>query len=158
MIAPGLGNLYGQLPRPATPDSVGILREQTGNGYDLLNLQFSTKEYTQDHSNFLSDFKGYTYQFAKGLSIQAGNYPRYQSFGAGRNVQNGIMSDSAGGIINGAYYQRPNFRLQGLRLDVQHFSFGASYNYGLNNFWKSGGDFSSGAKNAGLSIHAGLRF
>jgi hypothetical protein len=158
VILPGLGKLYGQISPESASDSSHLSDPQHRYGYDFSNLQFSTKDYNKGSANFLEDFAGHRFQFAKNLSIQTGNYPGLLASSGGRNMQYRALTDSTGGNLNTGYFQRNSFRLQGLRLDIQNFSLGASYNYGLNNFWKSGGDLSQGAKNAGLSIHAGLRF
>jgi sugar (pentulose or hexulose) kinase len=56
-----------------------------------------------------------------------------------------------------AAFRRGNLIPHEVLFDAQHFSFGASYNYGLNNMWHSGG-FGGASKNPGLSLHAGFSF
>ena len=149
---------FGQATQAFTPDSLHAQTRGQASGYRLADLRFPDKENKDNFSNFIEDFTGYHLQLAKNLNVLAGNGPGFLSASGGRYMRNPYSLDSAGGALNSGYYPRANLRLQGVRLEMQHFTLGASYNYGLNNLWRSGGDFGQGSKNAGLSIHAGLSF
>jgi hypothetical protein len=75
------------------------------------------------------------------------------SLGSGLSLQTNSPS-----LSNPNALRRGNLFPREVLFDAQHFTLGASYNYGLNNMLK-GGDFGSGnSRSPGLSLHAGFSF
>lgn len=98
---------------------------------------------------------------AKNFNLHAGGYAAYLVSANVKDVNND-------GTVNGATdlnadnFQRWDFGLVGgLGFDVENFTLGARYNYGLTNIGKSGslsGDLTKNSKNAGLSVYIGFGF
>jgi hypothetical protein len=64
--------------------------------------------------------------------------------------------------LNADNFNRWDYGLAGgIGFDIENFSLGARYNYGLHEIGKSGnlsGDLTKDSKNAGFSIYAGFGF
>jgi hypothetical protein len=96
-----------------------------------------------------------------GLSGHSGNnMPRNLfdpklSFGSGMSLQTNSLSND---LLNPNAFRRGNILPREVLFDAQHFTLGASYNYGLNSMLKGGSFGSMNARNPGLSLHAGFRF
>jgi hypothetical protein len=98
---------------------------------------------------------------AKNFNIHAGGYAAYL---VSANVKD-VHDD---GTIAGATeldannFNRWDFGLAGgIGFDIENFTLGARYNYGLSNIGKSGslsGDLTKNSKNAGVSIYVGVGF
>jgi hypothetical protein len=89
----------------------------------------------------------YKLNLSNGLSIRAGGAMNFLSAWNSMGTAGGTSPDPAA-------FRRGNLMPREVLFDAQHFTLGASYNYGLNNMWHSGG----AAKNPGLSLHAGFSF
>jgi hypothetical protein len=96
----------------------------------------------------------------KTFNIHAGPYVGYL-------VSANVKDVNSDGTINGAAdLNEDNFKrldvgvAAGLGLDIENFTIGARYNYGLTEIGKSGlaGELTRNSKNAGLSIYLGLAF
>jgi len=92
----------------------------------------------------------YKINVMNGLSIRSGGTANFLSAWNSMGTTGGTSPDPAA-------FRRGNLIPRELLFDAQHFTFGASYNYGLNNMWHSGG-FGGASKNPGLSLHAGFSF
>lgn len=96
----------------------------------------------------------------KNFNIHAGPYVGYLISADVKDVDNN-------GSINGAIdlnednFERWDLGLAaGLGLDIENFTIGARYNYGLSEIGKSGlaGQLTNNSKNAGISVYVGLAF
>jgi hypothetical protein len=95
------------------------------------------------------------------FNLQAGGYAAYLVSATVKDVNND-------GTVNGATelnadnFQRWDFGLAaGLGFDVENFTLGARYNYGLTHIGRSGNlsaDLMQNSKNAGVSIYIGFGF
>jgi len=95
------------------------------------------------------------------FNIHAGGYAAYL-------VNANIKDVDNNGNINGATdlnadnFQRWDYGLAGgIGFDIENFSLGARYNYGLHNIGKSGtlsGDLTKNSKNAGVAVYVGFGF
>lgn len=98
---------------------------------------------------------------AKNFNIHAGPYAAYL---VSANVQDVNSDGSIKGAtdLNSDNFNRWDFGLAGgLGFDIENFTIGARYNYGLSNIGKSGslsGDLTRNSKNAGFSIYLGFGF
>jgi hypothetical protein len=98
---------------------------------------------------------------APNFNLHAGGYAAYL-------VSANVKDVNSNGTIEGAQdLNADNFRrwdfglVGGLGFDIQNFTLGARYNYGLSNIGKSGslsGDLTKNSKNAGVSIYVGFGF
>ncbi|MHA4806704.1 porin family protein [Flavitalea flava] len=137
-------------------------------------LLYSQKGAKENYNNFIEgsgEYKfnlGYVelpvvavFNIAKNFNLHAGGYAAYL-------VSANVKDVSNDGSINGAAdlkadnFKRFDFGLVGgLSVDVQNFTIGARYNYGLSNIGKSGslsGDLTKNSKNAGVSVFVGFAF
>jgi hypothetical protein len=96
-----------------------------------------------------------------GVSSHSGNslpgnlFDPKLSLGSGINFRTNPLSND---LLNPNALRRGNILPREVLFDAQHFTLGASYNYGLNNMLKGGGWGSMNTRNPGLSLHAGFRF
>lgn len=98
---------------------------------------------------------------APNFNLHAGGYAAYL-------VSADVKDVNSDGTVTGATelnadnFQRWDFGLVGgLGFDIENFTLGARYNYGLTNIGKSGnlsGDLTKSSKNAGVSIYIGFGF
>jgi hypothetical protein len=98
---------------------------------------------------------------SRNFNIHAGGYAAYL-------VSANVKDVNSDGSVNGATdlnadnFKRWDFGLAGgAAFDIENFTLGARYNYGLTNIGKSGtlsGDLTENSKNAGLSIYVGFGF
>ena len=97
---------------------------------------------------------------APNFNLHAGGYAAYLVNANVKNVQNGEIQGAT--ELNTGDFNRWDFGLVGgLGFDIQNFTLGARYNYGLSHIGKSGnlaGELAGNAKNAGFSIYAGFGF
>ncbi len=95
------------------------------------------------------------------FNIQAGGYAAYLTNANVKNVDNSGDIQGATDLKAGDF-NRWDFGLAGgVGFDVENFTIGARYNYGLSHIGKSGnlaGDLTTNSKNAGLSIYVGFGF
>ena len=98
---------------------------------------------------------------APNFNLHLGGYAAYL-------VSANVKDVNSNGDIQGASdlntdnFKRWDFGLiGGLGFDIQNFTIGARYNYGLSQIGKSGslsGDLTKNSKNAGISVYVGIAF
>jgi hypothetical protein len=98
---------------------------------------------------------------APNFNLHLGGYAAYL-------VSANVKDVNSNGDIQGATdLNTDNFRrwdfglVGGLGFDIQNFTIGARYNYGLSQIGKSGnlsGDLTKNSKNAGISVYVGIAF
>ncbi|HMH33176.1 MAG TPA: porin family protein [Puia sp.] len=137
-------------------------------------LLYSTKGAKDSYSNFAQGSGEYRFNLnyielpvlavvnlARHFNLHAGGYAAYL---VGANVKN---VDNHGTITGATELNADNFHrwdlgiAGGLGFDVENFTIGARYNYGLSNIGKSGslsGDLTQNSKNAGVSVYLGFGF
>ena len=98
---------------------------------------------------------------AKNLNLQAGGYVAYL---ASANIKD---MDSDGTVSNIKDLKADNFNrfdyglVGGVGVDVQNFTIGARYNYGMKEVGESGslsGNATKNSKNSGISLFIGIGF
>ena len=98
---------------------------------------------------------------AKNFNLLAGGYAAYLVSANVKDVDN-TGSINGATTLNANNFQRWDYGLAGgLGFDIENFTIGARYNYGLSNIGKSGslsGDLIKNSKNADLSIYVGFGF
>lgn len=137
-------------------------------------LLYTVKGAKEDYNNFIMGNGAYRFNLnyvelpllavinlGKNFNIHAGGYAAYL-------VSANIKDVDKNGTINGATdLNEDNFNrwdlglVGGLGFDIQNFSIGARYNYGLSEIGKSGslsGQLTNNSKNAGLSVYVGIAF
>jgi hypothetical protein len=137
-------------------------------------LLYSVKGNKSDYNNFIEGNGQYRYNLgyielpllavvnlAKNFSLHGGGYAAYLTNADIKDVNN---NGNINGIteLNANNFNRWDFGLAGgAAFDIENFTIGARYNYGLTNISKSG-NFSTtvlgSAKNNGLSIYIGFGF
>jgi len=95
------------------------------------------------------------------FNLQAGGYAAYLTNANVKNVNNN--GDVQGATdLNADNFNRWDFGLAGgAAFDIENFTIGARYDYGLNKIGKSGNlseTFAQGMKNAGFSFYVGFGF
>lgn len=137
-------------------------------------LLYSVKGNKSDYSNFVEGSGEYRFNLgyielpllavvnlAKNFSIHGGGYAGYLVMADIKDVNN---NGNINGItdLNADNFNRWDFGLAGgAAFDIENFTIGARYNYGLVNVGKSGNLSQSllgSAKNNGLSIYLGFGF
>ncbi len=137
-------------------------------------LLYSVKGNKSDYSNFVQGSGQYRFNLgyielpllavvnlAKNFSIHGGGYAAYLAYADIKDVNN---NGHINGItdLNENNFNRWDFGLAGgVAFDIENFTLGARYNYGLSDIGKSGNLSSNvlgNAKNNGLSIYAGFGF
>jgi hypothetical protein len=116
---------------------------------------FTIKSGLKSGVNNGSNPANYKLNLSNGLSIRAGGTTNFLSAWNSIGTTNSIGTNAANSPDPTAF-RRGNLIPHEVLFDAQHFTLGASYNYGLNNMWHSG--FSGASKNPGLSLHAGFSF
>lgn len=95
------------------------------------------------------------------FNIHAGGYAAYLTNANVKNVDNNGNIEGAT-ELNADNFNRWDFGLAGgAGFDIENFTIGARYNYGLTHIGKSGnlsGQFAQGMKNAGFSFYVGFGF
>jgi hypothetical protein len=137
-------------------------------------LLYTVKGAKENYNNFIQGSGEYRFNLnyvelpllavinlGKNFNIHAGGYAAYLVSANIKDVDNN-------GTINGATdLNEDNFQrwdaglVGGLGFDIQNFSIGARYNYGLTEIGKSGnlsGELTKNSKNAGVSVYIGLAF
>jgi hypothetical protein len=136
------------------PDTSFAGKPLTGSLNTAIGLHTTNGAFGGGHAD---NFNFSQLHLTKSLSLQTGVPSNYASFSTRmQNMQSYGVTDGTTGP-NTAGFRRGDLGLRGVRLDIQHFTLGASYN-GLNNIMKPGGFSGDNSRNAGLSIHAGLTF
>ena len=98
---------------------------------------------------------------APNFNLHLGGYAAYL---VNANVKNVSSNGDVQGVtdLNTSDFNKWDFGLAGgLGFDIQHFTLGARYNYGLSHIGKSGeasGQLLGNAKNEGLSVYVGFGF
>ncbi|NOT76028.1 MAG: PorT family protein [Cyclobacteriaceae bacterium] len=100
------------------------------------------------------------FNIVKNFNIHAGGYASYLTSANVKNVQNGDIQGVTD--LDSDDFNRFDYGLVGgLGLDIENFTIGARYNYGLNQIGKSGnlsGDLTQDSKNSALTLFIGLAF
>ncbi|HEY1870702.1 MAG TPA: porin family protein [Chitinophagaceae bacterium] len=137
-------------------------------------ILYSVKGNKSDYSNFVEGNGQYRFNLgyvelpllavvnlAKNFSIHGGGYAAYLT---NADIKDVNSNGNINGItdLNANDFNRWDFGLAGgFAFDIENFTLGARYNYGLSDIGKSG-NFSNAvlgnAKNNGLSIYAGFAF
>jgi hypothetical protein len=141
------GTLYAQSLLPV-PDSAMTIRSYAGTGLNLRNMLYAASwsgigATNTNNNNFLKSTGSYK------LNLSSGNL--INSLGLKTEAF------SATNALNPNNFRRGNVLPREVLLDGQHFTLGASYNYGLNNMLRGGAGGMNG-RNPGLSLHAGISF
>jgi hypothetical protein len=123
------GTLHAQSLLPV-PDSAMTFKSTARTGLNLSP--------TNTYNNFLKNAGTYKLNLTSGLSLKTGAF-------------------SATDALNPNNFRRGNVLPKEVLLNGQHFTLGASYNYGLNNMLRGGAGGMNG-RNPGLSLHAGISF
>jgi Outer membrane protein beta-barrel domain len=137
-------------------------------------LLYSVKGNKSDYSNYLEGSGEYRFNLgyvelpllavvnlSKNFSIHGGGYAAYLAYADIKDVNN---NGNINGItdLNENNFNRWDFGLAGgVAFDIENFTLGARYNYGLSDIGKSGNLSSTvlgNAKNNGLSIYVGFGF
>jgi Outer membrane protein beta-barrel domain len=96
----------------------------------------------------------------KNFNIHAGGYAAYLASANVKNVKDGTIVGA--NELNADDFNRFDYGLVGgAALDIENFTIGARYNYGLHEVGKSGtlsGDLTKNSKNSALSIYIGFAF
>ncbi len=137
-------------------------------------LLYSVKGSKTDYNNFFEGSGEYRFNLGyvelpllavvnltKNFSIHAGGYGAYLTNATIKDVNdNGTITGITD--LNANDFNRWDFGLAGgIAFDIDNFTLGARYNYGLTKIGKSGnvsGDALGSAKNNGLAIYAGFGF
>lgn len=94
------------------------------------------------------------------FNIHAGGYAAYLTSANVKNVQDGTIQDAEN--LNADNFNRFDYGLVGgLGVDVDNFTIGARYNYGLREVGQSGslsGDLTKNSKNSAFSLYIGFAF
>jgi len=137
-------------------------------------LLYSLKGSKTDSNNFVEGTGQYRFNLgyvelpvlavvnlAKNFSLQVGGYGAYLTNANVKDVKNNGTIQSITDL-NANDFNRWDFGLAGgLAFDIENFTLGARYNYGLTEIGKSGnltGAALGSAKNNGLSIYIGFGF
>jgi len=137
-------------------------------------LLYSLKGSKTDYNNFVEGTGQYMFNLgyvelpvlavvnlAKNFSIHLGGYGAYLTNANVKDVNNNGTIQSIT-ELNANDFNRWDFGLAGgLAFDIENFTLGARYNYGLTEIGKSGnltGTALGNAKNNGLSIYVGFGF
>ena len=134
------GTLHAQSLLPV-PDSAMTIRSSAGTGLKLSGMSYAASSgigATNTYNNFLKNAGTYKLNLSNGLSLKT------EAF-------------SATNALNPNNFRRGNVLPREVLLDGQHFTLGASYNYGPNNMLRGGAGGMNG-RNPGLSLHAGISF
>jgi hypothetical protein len=152
-------HLYAQGQRAALDTALtSKYRYGMKDGFNVPTLAYSGKGSTDPYGSSLKSLGQYRLTLAKNFSIQAAGRSSYL---ASPNTNYLLSESSPAGMNNpnSNNFRRGDLGLRGIRLDIQHFTLGASTNYGLNSLGRSGGlELPQNSRNAGLSLHAGLSF
>jgi hypothetical protein len=136
-------------------------------------LLYSLKGAKSEYNNFVQGNGEYRFNLgyielpvlavvnlAPNFNLHAGGYAAYLVNANVKNVKNGEIQGAT--ELNTNDFNRWDFGLAGgVGFDIEHFTLGARYNYGLSHIGKSGnlaGQLTGNAKNAGFSIYAGFGF
>jgi hypothetical protein len=137
-------------------------------------LLYSVKGAKDEYNNFVQGNGEYRFNLGymelpllavvnitKNFNIHAGGYAAYLVNANVKNVDNNGNIQGAT-ELNADNFNRWDYGLAGgIGFDIENFSLGARYNYGLHEIGKSGnlsGDLTKNSKNAGFSIYAGFGF
>lgn len=144
-------------------------------------LMYSLKGAKEDYHNFVSPFieggsgtgeyrfnLGYielpvlaVINIVKNLNVHVGPYVSYLIHSNVKQVNDNGDVEGADDVKTDDFNRFDWGLVGGLGLDVQHFTIGARYNYGLNKLGKTDnltGDLFKDSKNAGVSVYVGFAF
>ena len=101
------------------------------------------------------------FNLGKSFNIHGGGYVSYLAAATVKDMESDGTINSATDL-NAENFNRMDYGLlAGLGVDVQNFTIGARYNYGLHEIGKSGslsGNLTQNSKNSAISIYLGLAF
>jgi hypothetical protein len=137
-------------------------------------LLYSVKGAKETYSNFIQGDGEYRFNLgyvelpvlavvnlAPNFNLHLGGYAAYLTNANVKNVDDNGSIDGATDL-NTDKFKRWDFGLVGgLGFDIQNFTIGARYNYGLTGIGKSDnitGDLLKDSKNAGISVYVGFGF
>ncbi len=137
-------------------------------------LLYSLKGSKEDYSNFVQGNGEYRFNLgyiqlpllavvnlAPNFSLHAGGYAAYLVNANIHNVDNNGNLQNATELNTGDFNRWDFGLVGGAAFDIENFTIGARYNYGLSEIGKSGsasGDLTKGQKNAGFSFYLGFGF
>jgi|ERR1700677_984883 hypothetical protein len=146
-----LALVFGALQSlPGSVHAQGLMPASASSQLRPSDSTFTSKSGIKIGVNNGSNPANYKLNLSNGLSIRPGGGVNFLSAWNSLGTAGGASPDPAA-------FRRGNVIPREVLFDAQHFTFGASYNYGLNNLWRSGG-FGGASKNPGLSLHAGFSF
>ncbi len=137
-------------------------------------LLYSVKGAKENYNNFIQGSGEYRFNLgyvelpvlaviniARNLNIHAGGYAAYLTNANIKDVDNN--GDIQGATdLDAGNFKRWDFGLAGgLGFDIENFTIGARYNYGLSHVGKAGslsGQLTTNSKNAGVSVYVGFGF
>jgi Outer membrane protein beta-barrel domain len=110
--------------------------------------------------NYIELPVSFVFNIVKNFNIHAGAYAAYLTSANVKNLQNGDIQGVE--TLNAENFNRMDYGLVGgLGVDVDKFTIGARYNYGLKEVGQSGslsGDLTKNSKNSGISLFVGFAF
>lgn len=154
------GVLYAQqLHAPADSTLASGLPTTLKNSFNTSSPSlYSVKGASNSYKSSMRSIGEYRLNLTRGLSILGG----LEGVHTGSYLSSGNMSSMMGGngmdgMTSGSpgNFRRADLGIRQVRLDMQHFTLGASYNYGLNNLLR---ESPVNARNPGVSLHAGFSF
>jgi hypothetical protein len=154
-LAPGSGN------KSTLPDSkntyTGSKSALTGSksAFHATSSSYAWKSAPDPNSNFMKSIRQYKLNLTRNLSILGGTNLGSSRPSGNANYMMGANTMDGMASLNPANLRRADIGLRQVRLDIQHFSLGASYNYGMNNLLR---ETPQNGRNPGLSLHAGFSF
>lgn len=161
-LRPSLSGMSGlSSAKSAGASSNGSLLKSVSQNRFALGGNFSLL--TSNPLSMLSSANAFSSGFLQGGQYGMGGGAGMGSGGMGRGSGMGAgMGGGAGGMYPGSM-RFTGLGFRGLSWDMQHFSLGASYNYGLNNLLRggvsgAGGGMQGNRGATGLSLRAGLSF
>jgi hypothetical protein len=135
---------------------------------------YSLKGAKESYSNFVQGDGEYRFNLgyievpvlavinlAPNFNLQAGGYAAYLVNANVKNVDDQGTIQGAQDISTSDFKKWDFGLVGGLGFDIENFTIGARYNYGLTQIGKSGnlaGDLAGNAKNAGFSLYVGFGF
>ena len=110
--------------------------------------------------NYIESPATFAFNIVENFSLHAGAYVAYLASANVKNLQDGTIQNAE--TLDADDFNRWDYGLVGgAAFDIDHFTIGARYNYGLAEVGKSGslaGDLTKDAKNSAFSIFLGFAF
>jgi len=111
--------------------------------------------------NYIEAPLSMVFNVTKNVNIHGGGYLAYLASANVKNVDNDGNIKGAT-ELNADNFNRLDYGLQGgIGFDIENFTIGARYNYGLREIGKSGslsGDLARNSKNSALALYVGIGF